>query len=72
MDAYGSNFSLARQVAALAPAHGDAIIMPVKPTHVNTERPADLQGGGRQRRHRAAAAALHDRHAGEKRARLGA
>ena len=37
MDAYGSNFSLARQVAALAPAHGDAIIVPVKPTHVNSE-----------------------------------
>jgi WD40 repeat protein len=37
MDAYGSNFPLARQVAALALDPGDAIIIPVKPTHVNTE-----------------------------------
>jgi WD40 repeat protein/uncharacterized caspase-like protein len=37
MDAYGSNFALARQVAALAPAQDDAIIIPIKPTHVNTE-----------------------------------
>ncbi len=37
MDAYGSNFPLARQVAALAPAQGDAIIIPIKPTHVSTE-----------------------------------
>jgi Caspase domain/WD domain, G-beta repeat len=37
MDAYGSNFPLVRQVAALAPTPDDAIIIPVKPTHVNTE-----------------------------------
>jgi WD40 repeat protein len=37
MDALGSNFSLVREVAALAPAQGDAIIIPVKPTHVTTE-----------------------------------
>ena len=37
MDAYGANFSLARQVAALAPAQDDAIIIPIKPTHVSTE-----------------------------------
>ena len=37
MDAFGSNFSLARQVAALAPAQGEAIIVPIKPTHVSTE-----------------------------------
>ena len=37
MDAYGSNFALARQVPALAPAQGDAIIIPIKPTHVSTE-----------------------------------
>ena len=37
MDAYGSNFPLVRQVATLAPAQGSAIIVPVKPTHVNTE-----------------------------------
>jgi hypothetical protein len=37
MDAFGSNFPLVRQVAALAPAQGDAIIIPVKPTHVTTE-----------------------------------
>ena len=38
MDAYGSNFPLARQVAALAPAEDDAITIPSKPTHVSTER----------------------------------
>ena len=37
MDAFGSNFSLARQVAALAPVQGEAIIVPIKPTHVSTE-----------------------------------
>jgi hypothetical protein len=37
MDAYGSNFPLVRQVAALAPTPDDAIIIPVKPTHVSTE-----------------------------------
>jgi WD40 repeat protein len=37
MDAFGSNFSLARQVAALAPVQGEAIIVPIKPTHVTTE-----------------------------------
>jgi uncharacterized caspase-like protein len=37
MDAYGANFSLARQVAALAPTQDDAIIIPVRPTHVSTE-----------------------------------
>ena len=37
MDAYGANFPLARQVAALAPAQDEAIIIPIKPTHVNTE-----------------------------------
>jgi WD40 repeat protein/uncharacterized caspase-like protein len=38
MDAFGSNFALARQVASLAPAQDDATIIPVKPTHVSTER----------------------------------
>jgi WD40 repeat protein len=37
MDAYGSNFSLARQIPALAPDQGEAIIIPTKPTHVSTE-----------------------------------
>jgi hypothetical protein len=37
MDAFGSNFALARQVATLAPAQGEAIIVPIKPTHVSTE-----------------------------------
>jgi hypothetical protein len=37
MDAYGSNFSLVRQVAALAPSQGDDVVIPLKPTHVNTE-----------------------------------
>jgi uncharacterized caspase-like protein len=37
MDAYGANFPLARQVAALAPAQDQAVIIPIKPTHVNTE-----------------------------------
>jgi WD40 repeat protein/uncharacterized caspase-like protein len=37
MDAYGANFPLARQVAALAPAQDDAVIIPVKPTHVSAE-----------------------------------
>lgn len=37
MDAYGSNFPLARQVAALAPAQDEAIIVPIKPTHVSAE-----------------------------------
>jgi uncharacterized caspase-like protein len=37
MDAFGSNFALARQVQALAPAQDDTIVIPVKPTHVNTE-----------------------------------
>jgi caspase domain-containing protein/WD40 domain-containing protein len=37
MDAYGSNFPLVRQVATLAPTPDDAIIIPVKPTHVSTE-----------------------------------
>ena len=37
MDAYGSNFSLARQVPALGPSQGDDVVIPIKPTHVNTE-----------------------------------
>ena len=37
MDAYGSNFPLARQVVALAPASDGAIVIPIKPTHVSTE-----------------------------------
>ncbi len=37
MDAYGSNFALARQVSALAPVQDNAIIIPVRPTHVSTE-----------------------------------
>ena len=37
MDAYGSNFALARQVSALAPGQGDAVVIPVKPTHVSIE-----------------------------------
>ena len=30
-------FSLARQIAALAPDQGDAMIIPTKPTHVSTK-----------------------------------
>lgn len=37
MDAFGSNFAMARQVASLAPAHDDTTIIPVKPTHVSTK-----------------------------------
>ena len=37
MDAYGSNFPLARKVPALAPTQEDVVIVPVKPTHVSTE-----------------------------------
>jgi hypothetical protein len=37
MDAYGSNFSLVRQVASLAPSKGDDFAIPIKPTHVNSE-----------------------------------
>jgi WD40 repeat protein/uncharacterized caspase-like protein len=37
MDAYGANFPLARQVAALAPAQDEAVIIPIKPTHVSAE-----------------------------------
>jgi WD40 repeat protein len=37
MDAYGANFPLVRQVPALAPTPDDAVVIPVKPTHVNTE-----------------------------------
>jgi WD40 repeat protein len=37
MDAFGSNFPMVRQIASLAPSKGDAIIIPVKPTHVSTE-----------------------------------
>ena len=37
MDAYGANFPLARQVASLAPAQDEAVIIPIKPTHVNPE-----------------------------------
>jgi WD40 repeat protein len=46
MDAYGSNFSLVRQVAALAPDQGDAIIIPIKPTHVSTELLSIFQEAG--------------------------
>jgi WD40 repeat protein len=35
MDAYGSNFPLARQVPALAP--GETSIIPIRPTHVSAE-----------------------------------
>ena len=37
MDAYGANFALARQVATLAPAQDEPVIIPIKPTHVSTE-----------------------------------
>jgi uncharacterized caspase-like protein len=37
MDAYGANFPLARQVPALAPAQDEAVIIPIKPTHVSAE-----------------------------------
>ncbi len=37
MDAYGANFPLARQVPALAPAQDEAVIVPIKPTHVSAE-----------------------------------
>jgi hypothetical protein len=37
MDAYGANFPLVRQVPALAPVSDDSVVIPVKPTHVNTE-----------------------------------
>ena len=47
MDAYGSNFPLARQVAALAPASDDAIVIPIKPTHVSTDLlPVFKEAGG--------------------------
>jgi hypothetical protein len=46
MDAYGSNFSLARQVASLAPSEGDDIVIPIKPTHVNTEQLAIFKKAG--------------------------
>jgi WD40 repeat protein len=46
MDAYGANFPLARQVPALAPAQDDAIIIPVKPTHVSTEQLAIFKDAG--------------------------
>ena len=46
MDAYGSNFALARQVAALAPAKGEDIVIPIKPTHVNTELLAIFKEAG--------------------------
>jgi WD40 repeat protein/uncharacterized caspase-like protein len=46
MDAYGANFPLARQVAALAPAQDEAVIVPVKPTHVSTERLAIFKEAG--------------------------
>jgi len=46
MDAYGSNFPLANQVAALAPGQGDAVVIPVKPTHVNIEGVAVFKEAG--------------------------
>lgn len=46
MDAYGSNFSLARQVATLAPDPGDPTIIPVRPTHVSTELLQIFKGAG--------------------------
>ena len=47
MDAFGSNFALARQVAALAPAPGDTTVIPIKPTHVSTEPlPVFKKAGG--------------------------
>jgi hypothetical protein len=38
MDAYGANFAVVRQVPALAPAADDAVVIPVKPTHVSAEQ----------------------------------
>ena len=46
MDAYGANFPLARQVPALAPAQDEAVIVPIKPTHVSTERLAIFKEAG--------------------------
>ena len=46
MDAYGANFALARQVPALAPAQDEAVIVPVKPTHVSVERLAIYKDAG--------------------------
>jgi WD40 repeat protein len=46
MDAFGSNFALARQVAALAPAPGDMTIIPIKPTHVSAEPLAIFKQAG--------------------------
>jgi hypothetical protein len=37
MDAHGSNFALARQVASLAPGKGSESVIPTKPTHVSGE-----------------------------------
>jgi hypothetical protein len=49
MDAYGSNFSLARQIAALNPARADDTIIPVRPTHVNAEALTILRTPGKKR-----------------------
>jgi WD40 repeat protein/uncharacterized caspase-like protein len=46
MDAYGANFALARQVPSLAPAQDEAVIIPVKPTHVSSERLAIYRDAG--------------------------
>ncbi len=46
MDAYGANFPLARQVAALAPAHDEVVIVPIKPTHVSAEQLAIFKEAG--------------------------
>jgi WD40 repeat protein/uncharacterized caspase-like protein len=46
MDAYGANFPLARQVPALAPAQDEAVIIPIKPTHVSAEPLAIFQEAG--------------------------
>jgi WD40 repeat protein/uncharacterized caspase-like protein len=46
MDAYGANFALARQVPTLAPAQDEAVIVPVKPTHVSTEGLAIYRDAG--------------------------
>lgn len=49
MDAFGSNFSLARQVESLAPSQGNEAAVPTKPTHVNSEPLSVLRAVGKKR-----------------------
>jgi hypothetical protein len=67
MDAYGSNFALARQVAALAPEQGEALIIPTKPTHVSTEIVSLFQSEGGRGAAAGQLQPLHHGHGGETR-----